>query len=373
MNIAKAEVFPLLIPYKSEFNISRGKLGGGNVKRTVVLVKLTDEDGEVGWGEGSPSHLWSSETLESVTTTLENYLIPSIIGISIYDIDKFYRQMESVVGPGFSTSHPIAKCALDMALHDLIGRKSGLNITQIWGYQRKTEAVLSWTVSTTNLEEAKYIIEDGLNQGYQNFNVKLGSNPKYDVKVCELVKCMVPDGFLWGDANGGYSFADGVRYISSLEDAGLDLLEQPFPSNQISMWKEFKSYVRIPLAVDEPIVSAKDLMEWVKLDLISAFAMKVTRNGGLFPSKQCAELAQQANLFMVASGLTETGLGLVANLHLACAFGIEHPCAWNGPQFLADDILTSSLKIDGGKIQLPQGPGLGVNVDEEKVKFYSAS
>lgn len=83
MRIKEAEVIPFEIPYQREFSISRGKVGGASVKRTVVLVKLTDENGNVGWGEGSPSYLWSSETMESVVSTLRNYLIPAIIGLDI--------------------------------------------------------------------------------------------------------------------------------------------------------------------------------------------------------------------------------------------------------------------------------------------------
>ncbi|WP_195892063.1 mandelate racemase/muconate lactonizing enzyme family protein [Bacillus niameyensis] len=341
------------------------------MKRTVMMVKLTDEDGFVGWGEGSPSYLWSSETIETVIATLENYFIPSIIDADIYDIDEFHSRMEKAIGPAFSTSHPIAKCALDTAIHDLKAHRLGVNISEMWGLCRNKEVTLSWTVSADNLQQAKLIVEEGLSQGYQNFNVKLGADPILDVQLCHYIKKMVPNGFLWGDANGGYTFNEATKYISSLEDAGLDLLEQPFSSNDWSNWKRFKNFASIPIAVDEAIVSPKDLMEWIKQDLITAFTTKVTRNGGLYPSFQCAIIAQQANLLILSSGLTETGLGLATNLHLACAFGIDLPCAWNGPQFLGDDILTKPLNIEAGRIQLPSGPGIGVEVDEEKVRFLS--
>lgn len=371
-NIRQAEVFPLRIPYRGEFSIARGKVGGGGVSRTVVLVKLTDEEGRTGWGEGSPSHLWSSETLESVVSVLRNYLIPAIIGLPVHDIDGLHRRMESAVGPSFSVSHPIAKCALDTALHDLVGRISGLGVAQLWGYRRSSEAVLSWTVSTKELSQAQALLEEGLERGYRHFNIKLGISPEFDIRLCELVRKAAPGSFLWGDANGGYSFAQALRMIPALEAAGMDFLEQPLPSHQMSQWRELKRRMRIPLSVDEPIVSARDLMEWVRQDLITGFTTKVTRNGGLLPSRQCADLAEQAGLMTVCSGLTETGLGLAANLQLACAFGITTPCAWNGPQFLADDILTEALPVEGGRLRLPDGPGLGVRVDEEKVRFLSS-
>lgn len=366
----KADVYPLLIPYQGEFNISRGKVGGGQAKRTVVIVKLTDEEGRIGWGEGSPSHLWSSETMESVVTTLQNYLIPAVIGYSSSDIAGLHRRMDQALGLSYSIGHPIAKSALDMAWHDLWGKTYGMSISELWGYSRTTEATLSWTVSCKHRDEAEVLIEQGIQQGYSNFNVKLGIDTRYDTELCEMIKKRFPDSFLWGDANGGYTFQEALQMIPSLEAAGLDLLEQPIASNQMSNWHALKQRMRIPLSVDEPIVSPRDLMEWVRQDLITAYTMKVTRTGGLFPSRICAEIAEHTPLTVVCSGLTETGLGLAAHLHLVCAFGITKPCAWNGPQFLADDLLQTPLQIRNGVVRLPEGPGLGVEVDEEKLAFY---
>jgi L-alanine-DL-glutamate epimerase-like enolase superfamily enzyme len=187
-----------------------------------------------------------------------------------------------------------------------------------------------------------------------------------------MIKQRVPDGFLWGDANGGYTFAEALKIIPSLEDAGLDLLEQPLPSTQMRDWHALKRTMRIPLAVDEPIVSPRDLMEWIRQDLISALATKV------FPGRRVVSLADlRGNCGTRAaddgfSGLTETGLGLAANLQLACAFGIQTPCTWIGPQFLADNIVATPLRIQGGVVHLPDAPGLGVEVDEQKLAFYAS-
>ncbi|MFC5648640.1 mandelate racemase/muconate lactonizing enzyme family protein [Paenibacillus solisilvae] len=371
MLISEVNVYPLEIPFRGEFHISRGKVGGGSAKRTVVLVKMTDEDGNVGWGEGSPSYLWSSETIESVVSTLRNYLIPAIIGAPVDDIDGLHQRMERATGPAVSTAHPIAKCALDTALHDLIGHKRGLNIAQLIGYQRADSVAMSWTVSAKSLEKAEDAIREGLDAGYAHFNVKLGVEPRYDVQLCELVKKLAPNSFLWGDANGGYTLAQASRLITSLEDAGLDLMEQPFPSNHWSAWREFKWRTSIPLGADEPILCSRDLIEWVRQDLIDVYVAKVTRTGGLFPARLSLEFAEHAGLTTVFSGLTETSVGLAAHLQLACAFGNPLPCAWNGPQFLADDVTVDRLHVENGRLKLPSGPGLGVTIDEEKVSYYS--
>lgn len=373
MRIRQVDVFPLRIPYRASFRIARGQVGGVGKGRTAVIVRVMDDDGRIGWGEGSPSHLWSSETLESVVACLRRYFTPAVIGCPVHDIAGLHRIMERAIGPAFSAGNPIAKCALDTALHDLAGKALGVPIGQLWGYGggEGYEATLSWTVSARDLAEAERALEDGLMRGYTHANIKLGTDDRFDLALCELVRRKLPDGFLWGDANGGYTYAQALRLIPELESAGLDLLEQPLPSNQLRDWRALKSRLRIPLAVDEPIVSPRDLSEWLLQDLITAFVIKPTRNGGLFPSRICAEMAQASAVMSVCSGLTETGVGLAAGLHVAAAMGVHTPCAWNGPQFLADDVLSAPLQIANGKVVLPPGPGLGIEVDEEKLKFYA--
>ncbi len=374
MRIRQVDVYPLKIPYRSSFSIARGQVGGGGVQRTVVIVRVMDEDGRVGWGEGSPSHLWSSETIESVVACLRQYYIPAVIGHPVHDIAGAHRIMERSIGPAFSSGNPIARCALDTALHDLAGKSLGVPVWKMWGYDGEGyEAVLSWTVSARDLKQAERIIEEGIAQGYAHMNIKLGVGERIDLSLCELVKRRLPEGFLWGDANGGYSFAQALRIVRSLEAAGLDLLEQPLPSNQLRYWRELKNRLSIPLAVDEPIITPRDLSEWIMQDLITAFAIKPTRSGGLFPSRICAEMAEASAIMSVCSGLTETGVGMAANLHLAAAMGIRTPCAWNGPQFLGDDVLKTPLRVEDGKVALLPGPGLGIEVDEDKLKFYECS
>lgn len=371
MRIEQAEVFALNLPMKGAFKTSRGHVGGPQNARTVVLVKLVDEAGNVGWGEGSPSRLWSSETIETVVSTLKRYLLPAVLGKSPSDIAGVHQAMNAVVAPAFSTAHPIAKCGVDHAVHDLLGKQQGMSVGELWGYAPTEEAVLSWTVSVSTADALERAIDEGIAAGYQNVNLKLGSNPSFDAYQCARTKERLPEGFLWGDANGGYRFQDILRILPDLETAGLDFLEQPLPSNQLKDLATLKDRLCIPIGVDEPIVSPRDLMEWIRQDLITAFVAKPTRSGGLFPSRICMEIAQHTPLMTVCSGLTETGIGLAANVQLACAFGITTPCAWNGPQFLADDLLASPLSIEGGRIKRPAAPGLGIEVDEEKVHHYS--
>lgn len=373
VRIVTVEAFPVVLPFRGTFRIAGGTVGSPAGGRTVVLVKLTADDGSVGWGEGSPIAVWSAETFESVVTAVRHYLAPAVIGRDAADLDGLHRAMNRAIAPAFGTGMPIAKAAIDIAAHDLLGRAQNRPLWQILGYRRAEKVTLSWTVATGDLNEAERLVAEGRERGYRNFNIKLGQSAETDLKLCQLVRRLAPDGFLWGDANGGMAPYSAVSRALSLQAAGLDLLEQPVPANHLSTWQELRSRLSIPLCVDESVCGPTELLELIRLNAISAFALKVTRNGGLFPSRQCAEMAGAAGLMLVSSGLTDAGVGLAANVQLAAAFGVSYPCALNGPQFLADDILATTLCRDGGEVTVPEGPGLGITVDEEKVAHYAAA
>lgn len=372
--IAQVEAFPLVLPFRGEFRISRGVIGSGAQGRTVVLVKVTASDGTVGWGEASPIPVWSAETQHSVVTAIRHHLGPAVLGLPVADLDGLHRAMHAAVAPAFGPGMPIAKAGIDIAVHDLLGKVLGVPLWQILGYRRAAAVTLSWTVGgAPDLAAARRSMAEGRERGFRNFNIKVGHDLEYDLALCRLAREMAPEGFLWGDANGGIPPYRAVAHARALQQAGLDVLEQPVPANCLSAWREIRAKVDLPLVVDETVCGPVELLELIRLDAISGLALKVTRNGGLFPSRQCAEIALAAGLMLVSSGLTDAGVAFAANVQLAAAFGVRYPCALNGPQFLAGDILATPLRIEGDQVAVPEGPGLGVEVDEEKVAYYAVA
>lgn len=371
--IARVEVFPLVLPFRGEFRTSRGVIGAANRGRTVALVRVTADDGTVGWGEASPIPVWSPETLPSVVTAIRDHLGPAVTGRAVDDLDGLHRAMSEAIAPGFGPGMPIARAGIDIAVHDLLGKLRGLPLWALLGYRRAHAVTLSWTIGTADLEAARRALEEGLARGYRHFNIKVGHDVRRDVALCEMVREAAPDGVLWGDANGGIPPHRAVAHARALQQAGLDLLEQPVPSDALWAWQELRRRVELPLVVDETVTGPGPLMALIRADAVSGLALKVTRTGGIFPSRQCAEMAMAAGLLLVSSGLTDAGVALAANVHLAAAFGVQLPCALNGPQFLADDVLATPLTIEGDTVAVPEGPGLGVEVDEEKVRRYAVS
>ena len=126
--IATIEVFPVHLPMIRSFSFASGSAGKAGGKAPHLFVKLTDSEGAMGWGEGRPVPGWSPETLETVASTLRGYLAPAVIGLPVSDRWGIHGAMQRTLGRGPSLGQPIARAALDMALHDLLAKRAGLSL-----------------------------------------------------------------------------------------------------------------------------------------------------------------------------------------------------------------------------------------------------
>jgi L-alanine-DL-glutamate epimerase-like enolase superfamily enzyme len=368
MRIARIEVFPMTYPMVGRFKFFEGP-EGSPTGRSTVMVKLTTDDGTVGWGQSVPIPKWSYETRETVTSTLRNYLAPELIGHNVFDIAGAHALMDRSIAPSFSMGQPMAKAGIDLALHDAVGKLMGESLATLWGRKEGGSLTMSWTANPVSLDDLDPLLDDGIARGYKHVNIKVGPDPAFDVQLASRVKARLPDGFLWADANGGYDTATALRAAPLLADAGVDILEQPLPSNRLAGYRELRQQGALPILMDEGLTSAATMMEMIRLDLMDGIAMKPARCGGLVPAKRQYEMAQDAGLMIVGSGLTDPDVSLAATLVLYGAFDYRLPAALNGPQFMDVSVLKSPLEpMRDGTMAVPTGPGLGVEVDEAKMK-----
>ena len=334
----------------------------------MVLVKVTADDGTVGWGQSLPVPKWSYETVETVFIVLQRYFAPAVLGRDPLDLDDCQRALDGALAPAFSTGMPLARAGLEMALHDLSGKLAGRSLAELWGRPSGGPITLSWTVTAVSLDEAEVEIAASWQRGYRNFNLKIGSNPALDVELSRLVRRLAPDSFLWADANGGYDLATALEVAPKLADVGVDVLEAPLRPNRISGYQALKRQGALPISMDEGLVSPVEVDEFIRLGMIGGVTIKPSRAGGLDSARRQIELALDAGLFFLGSGLTDPDVALAASLALFASYGLSRPAALNGPQFLTADILVEPLSVDGDQARPPTGPGLGIEVDEAKVR-----
>ena len=364
--IDRIELFAVRYPMTGYFKFFTGPHGGAG--RAAVLLKITADDGAVGWGQSVPIAKWSDETLETATVALREYFVPALLGRDPADLEGAHAALSAAIAPGFSTGMPITRAGLDLALHDLIGRRAGKSLAQLWGLPTKDRLTLSWTVNVTQIEDVETVMQAGRERGYRHFNIKVGPDPAFDVPLAQAVRRLAPEGFLWADANGGYTLENALRAAPQLADAGVDVLEAPLRPNLISGYRALKAQGALPILMDEGVVSPTDLREFDALGMLDGVAMKPSRCGGLVSGKAQIEFCNANGLMWLGSGLTDPDISFAATLQLYAAFGLSRPAALNGPQFLTADVLRAPIRVENGEAFVPQGPGLGVDVDEDKVQ-----
>ncbi|MGZ4962739.1 MAG: mandelate racemase/muconate lactonizing enzyme family protein [Limisphaerales bacterium] len=371
VKIKKIEAFPLVYPTIGRFKFFEGPKGRVS-GRAAVLVKMTSDNGVVGWGQSVPIPKWSYETLETVYSTITQYLAPELIGVDPFDTRAVHTVMNGAIAPSFSTGQPICKAGIDIAVCDLCGKLSNQNLTKLWNRKGRDKITLSWTLNPRTLDEIPSLIEHGKARGYKNFNVKISPDPKFDLELCRTLKRLVPDGFLWADANGGYDEATALEIAPKLADIGVRVFEQPIPANRLTGYQRLKKQGALPIIMDEGVVSSIELEEFIKLSLLDGVAMKPARCGGLSEARRQIEMVQNAGLMFLGSGLTDPDVSLAASLVLYGAYDLKFPAALNAPQFIEASILKEPFKTVDGEIAVPTGPGLGIEVDENKIKNFAA-
>ncbi len=360
--IKKIEVFP--VPY----NVTSFFKFFTKPERPSVFVKITAEDGSFGWGQSVPIPTWSYETVESVVSTIENYLAPALIGKNPADIAGIHAVMQKTISPSFSTGMPICKAGIDIAIHDLIGKMAKLPLAALWGRKPLERVTLSWTVNVRTIAEAEELVDQGKQLGYRHFNLKVSPDPKFDLELVAKVRKLTPGSFLWIDANGGYDVATALHVAPKFANLGVDVFEQPIAPNRLTGLRDLKKQGALPILFDEGVVSSVELIEFIKLNLLDGVAMKPARTAGLWDARRQIEILQDAGMLFLGSGLTDPDVSLAASLALFGAYQLKYPAALNGLQFLAGSFLKKPFVLRDGGIDVPTGPGLGIEVDEAKVR-----
>jgi muconate cycloisomerase len=368
LTIDRIETFAVALPTRRSFGVSGGAVAVAGRPSLRVLVKVT-ADGAHGWGEATPIPAWTYETVESIVTTIDRYLAPAVVGRPAWNLDGVDAVFDRAINRGFTIGAPLAKGAVDIALHDLLGRAAGVPVGALWGQRRTEEIELGWIVSGQSPGEVGDSVAEGRELGYRAFKVKVGLHDEdTDTAVVAAVREHAPAAPLWVDANQGYTVPAALRMARRMQALGVTAFEQPLPANDIAGLRRLRDASPVPIALDESLRHPGDLATFVRLEAVDIAIAKVQRSGGLTLSRRLCALAEDSGVQLMGSGLTDSDLGLAASLHLFAAYGIDTPVDLNGRQFIESPYAGPTVRIEDGVARVPDGPGLGVEVDETVVR-----
>jgi muconate cycloisomerase len=368
MRIERIEVLPIRLPLKAVATLARGVSRTLEEGKRLVLVKMTADDGTVGWGEAGPSRRWSAETTHSCFTSIEHYLAPALVGRDPFDIAGLHAAMNAELAPGLDPGQPIAKAALDLAAHDLICKKLGVNLQTWLGAKARDRIELAYLVSATEVEGAARSAEQGLKEGYRAFKVKVGHAPALDIERVRAVQEIGKGCTVWVDANQGYTLDAALRAARGFERLGIELFEQPVAMSDFRGLTKLLSATSMTIALDESAMGLPMVIELIRHGAVEALVVKVNKTGGIHYARQLCDLARNAGLTLIGSGLMDAPIGFAASVHLFAAYGIDYPCDLNGPQHIAEDYLAEPLPMAGRAALVPQRAGIGAVVDETRLQ-----
>jgi muconate cycloisomerase len=249
-----------------------------------------------------------------------------------------------------------------MAVHDLVCKKLGINLQSWLGAKGRDRVELAYLVSAPSMDGTAASVQKGLREGYRAFKVKVGHRPEDDIERMRIVLELAKDCTVWADANQGYTLETALRAARGFEQLGIDLFEQPIPLSDFYGLKKLLSATRMRIVLDEAAMGLPLVIDLIRRDAVEGVVVKVNKTGGIYYARQLCDLARNAGLVLIGSGLMDAPIGFAASVQLFAAFGIDYPVDLNGPQHIADDYLAEPLPMQG-----QQRPGLGVVMDEAKV------
>ncbi len=364
--IAHVDVYPISIGMKDKFTIGTGFVGDADSAGDHVFVKITTDDGFVGWGEQRALPSWSYETTESITSTIRNYITPLLFGKNPINRNAIHTAMYQTLKPAVSNGHPFAKAAVNIALCDISGQILGVPIHVLFGGKRHDTLPLSYALSIDTPEimalKAKALAPCTC------FKVKVAGVPSVDEDRIRAIHEAAPNAKLWIDANQSYTPSNALDLLHRVKDIDtIYCMEQPVASQDWFGMKRVKESSPIPIAIDEGCFSHYDLGKIARLESADAVVLKLCKSGGLTECLRSVNVAAANAIELLGSGLTEAGVGFIASVHLFSTIDLVLPAELNAPVFL-DNMVVDGIEINEHEVTVPDAPGLGITVDEEYIK-----
>ena len=353
--VHRIDAIPVALPLKAPM-----KMAGVTItKAENLIVRVELQDGQVGWGEAPSAATMTGDTRGSLVAAVRDHLAPLLIG---KDATADHRPMLQRALVGNTGAHS----AVEMALLDAACRAANSQLIGVaLAKPARTAVRPMWLLGNATVEEDIAEAQAKLRAGFNFFKLKIGVKPLRDeIAAAHAIRAALPGATLCADANCGLTLAAAKRYAERTRDAGLAFIEQPLPAGDFAGLKALTRASKTPIGMDESIHSLADI-EATRRAGAKGISLKLIKLGGFreafAASKLCKKLGLKIN---VAAKIAESSIGTAAAVHLACAVP---NVAWGVSltnMYLAEDVVRRPIAIADGKVALPDGPGLGVEVDE---------
>ena len=360
MSITSVELWQVRSPLSTPYHLS--KVYGTLTHAEAVMVRITDGEGNVGWGEADPMRPFTDESSTGVFGFLTEIVPSRLIGRDPQDHAVLLGELDAL-----AAGQPLARGAIDMALHDLVARRSGLRVCDLLGGRLRSSIPLLWPLGSEPLMASMAVVEAKVAQGYRSFMIKAGSRDVGEdaKRTRALIERFHPDVSFIADANQGWSESEALRFVSMIGTAPLALLEQPVARTNDEGMKRVREAALVPVSADEAVFSLGQAARLASDRAVDAFSIKVSKNGGLVPARKIAALAEGHGIAILMNSMIEFGVTQAASLQLGVTLPnlLDVGHAYMSVLRLEGDPTDFATCVDAAVATLPDAPGLGVRVD----------
>jgi len=369
MRITDVRLYPVNFAVSPEFVIQTTL--GVHSSSHYVLICIECSDGTLGWGEATVVPIWSGETQSSAMSILTDIFIPLLRGRDPFDVEQIMADLDAaIVGNTFT------KAAVEMALLDAMGKHLNVPVYKLLGGESNPlRFPIKFSIGTREPEDAAGIAAEKVAKGFTAIKIKVGTNLDKDLLRVKLVREAIgPDTLLNLDVNGGWSAKEAIHHIPLFYKYNVEYVEQPTPREDIDAMAEVRARVDIPIMADESVFTIAQAYQVIKKNAADVISIYPGKNGGLLKSKFISQMAAAAGISCHIGSNLEWDIATSAMCQLAvCSSNIKianYPPDILGPLYYKDR-LQSPVNFSGGCVSVPEGPGLGLIIDEDELVRFS--
>ncbi|MGC8895891.1 MAG: dipeptide epimerase [Candidatus Bathyarchaeia archaeon] len=358
MGIQQIEVYLVTLRYREPFRIAPE----AHTESQNIIVKIVTDYNVIGWGESSPSKRVTGETAETVINVIDK-IAPKLIGMCPLRIEQTVEAMDSIV-----KDNPAAKAAIDIALHDIIGKTARKPLFMLMGGYR-TQVLTDITLGIKSPKEMAKDAEKAIKRGFKALKVKVGVNLTEDVERIRLIREAVSeDAQIRIDANQGWTPKQAIEALNKMEKFNIQFAEQPVPAENLKGLIEVKRNSPIPIMADESIHSPQDAIRLIKAEAVDLINIKLMKSGGILKGRKIAEIAEAASIPCMIGCMGESEIGIAAGAHLAAAVKNIQYADLDSDLLLKDKLVKKGgTKIKNSMRTFPRQNGLGIKEIDEKL------
>ncbi len=357
MRITQISVYQSPIALKKPFVISLGRFDHAN----NILVKITADNGLVGYGECCP---FMSITGESMTSAYEvaGHIAPHLIGRDPVDMEECMHVMDGTI-----YGNTGIKSAFDIALYDLASRAANLPLYAYLGGNNGKQMFTDYTVSIGDPKQMAADAVDIIDRGFLIVKVKLGKSGYLDVERMKCIREAIgPDVPIRIDANQGWEVDEAIATLKALHPYGIQYCEEPIPRWAFMDLGRVRAQSPVPVMADESCMDHHDARRLIDLQACDMFNLKLGKSSGIFKALKVIRLAEEAGMPMQVGGFLESRVAFTATAHLALASDLIRFFDLDSPLMFAFDPVNGGITYhENGRINMPDGPGLGLHIPED--------